>query len=332
MKMNFGIIGYGKMGKIYHDVILSMGGTVGFICDVIKQEKDIEFYSEYKEAIDKSVVDGIVISTYGPSHYDIMSYAIEKELKYIVCEKPFTTSVKQADEIINKISKSKTRLTVNYSRRFSTAYLDLKAKLNKKNMIGKPCSVIITCGAGGPSTIGTHFFDLCSFLLGSRVKSVYSVRVDKKLPNPRGGGFEDPGGYILLNFENEGRAYLDLGDDLGLQPLIEIVGEYGRAIIDELNNNITIRGRSKEDRNKPKNLYGLPNPIITSEPFRIGTMNELILKLMKNLLSKSDLIVNAELAKDKVEIYSAIRQSFDTKQTTHLPLKTEYYEKEFMVT
>ena len=208
----------------------------------------------------------------------------------------------------------------------------MKSDLYDNHIIGKPRTVIITCGAGGLATLGTHFFDLSSYLLNDKVKSVYAVSVNKNLPNPRGKEFEDPGGYLILTFENEGRAYIDFGDDLGLQHSIEIIGEYGRIIIDESNEKITIRARSDEDRKKPKHLYGLPNPVIRDQSFKLGTLTELIEKMLKNLISESNLIVTAEMAKENVVIYSAIRKSYDTKKPSDLPISDEYYEKEFMVT
>lgn len=320
------------MGKVYHEILSHLGFELNFICDVVKTNSSIQYYNDYKMAIDESSIDGIVIATYGPSHNEIVKYAIDANIKYIVCEKPFTTSVKHADEIIASLKSSKTRLAVNYSRRFSQIYSNLKNDLHMNNLIGKPRTIIMTCGAGGLSATGTHFLDLCSYLLDDKIKSVYAISVNKNLPNPRGKQFEDPGGYVLLTYQNESRAYIDMGDDLGLQHFIEIIGEYGRIFIDESNQNITIRSRTIEDREKPKHLYSLPNPTIRNDVFNIGTLSELIETMLKNLVSESKLVVSAEVAKESVEIYSAIRKSHDTKKPVVLPLDDEYYEKEFMVT
>jgi len=331
--MNFGIIGYGKMGKIYKNALESLNIKIDFICDILEtqKEQDIQFYSDYSQAFKNSNVDGIIVSTYGPTHYEIIKKAIDRKIKYIICEKPFTTSVKHATELIEQVNTSNTRLTVNYSRRFSEAYSNLKNDLTQKNIIGQPRSMIITCGAGGLSAVGTHFFDLCSFLLDSPVKSIYAFSVDKNLPNPRGKEFRDPGGYVVLNFRNDSRAFLDLGDDLGINPLIEIIGEYGRIIINEMEKEITITGRNYEDKKKSKHLYALPNPKIKSE-FLMESLDEMIKNMIQNVISKSDLAVTAHMAKEKVEIYSAVRKSFDSGKMVSLPLDDEYYEKNFMVT
>ena len=320
------------MGKVYHEALTNLNIEVGFICDLVKPSTPIQHYDDYRQALDKSQVDGVVIATYGPSHNELVKYAIHKKIKFIICEKPFTTSIKHADEIIKELNDSKTRLTVNYARRFANAYSSLKSDLYDNHIIGEPRTVIITCGAGGLATLGTHFFDLSSYLLNDKVKSVYAVSVNKNLPNPRGKEFEDPGGYLILTFENEGRAYIDFGDDLGLQHSIEIIGEYGRILIDESNEKITIRARSEDDRKKPKHLYGLPNPVVRDQSFKLGTLTELIETMLKNLISESELIVTAEIAKENVVIYSAIRKSYDRKGPVDIPISDEYYQKEFMVT
>ncbi|MEX0764803.1 MAG: Gfo/Idh/MocA family oxidoreductase [Nitrosopumilaceae archaeon] len=328
--MKFGIIGFGRMGQVYHDVLTSMNHEISFVCDVIKPVGIVNHYYDYKIPLEKAI-DGLVVSTTGPSHSEIIIHAIEKNIKYIVCEKPFTTSVKQADEIIEKLKKSDTKLTINYSRRYSEAYSTLKENLNN-DIIGKPKTVVITCGAGGLSAVGTHFFDLCTYFLDSKIKSVFAISINKNLSNPRGKEFEDPGGYVLLNFENETRAFIDLGDDLGIQHIIEIIGEHGRVVIDELNDEIMIRGRSADDRQMPKHKYVLPNPIIKKDRFGLESTNKLIEKMIQNLISEKGYLVTAQVSKGKVEIYSAIRKSFDTKKEVDLPLTGEYYNREFIVT
>ncbi len=330
--MKFGIIGFGRMGKLYQEILMSLDVELDFICDIEKQENGNFFYTDYKEALKKSNVDGIVISTYGPSHHEIIKFAVNCGVKYIVCEKPFTNSVKNADDIFQLLKKSNSRLSVNYLRRFSESYRRLFEEIHNKQIIGNPKSIIITSGAGGISALGTHFIDLGRYLLASEVSSIYGVPIDNHLSNPRGEQFEDPGGYAILNFKNNTRMFFDMGDDLGIQPKIEILGEYGRIIIDELNNKITIRARSKEDIPKKKRLYVLPNPILKDTSFNFESISVLTKKMMENLISNKPLVAPADSARNNVEIYSAIRNSFDFGTVVNLPLNELYYEKEFMIT
>ncbi len=211
------------MGKVYHEVLNEIGFSVDFVCDIEKKNEDVKFFNDYKIALDSSEIDGLIVTTYGPSHYEIVKYAIQKNIRYIVCEKPFTTSLKHAQEIVALLENSKSKLTTGYLRRYSDVYSLLLEKLYKNNIIGDPKTIIITSGAGGISTLGTHFIDLCTLLLSKKVQSVFGIAINKNHPNPRGENFEDPGGYFILNFENEKRAFIDMGDDLGLQPKIEII-------------------------------------------------------------------------------------------------------------
>jgi predicted dehydrogenase len=330
--MDFGIIGFGRMGERYSKVIKSLNHDVKFVCDNNKKDTDLPFFSDYVKTIEKIPIDCLVISTFGPSHYEIMKYAISKNIKYVICEKPFTTSVKQADEILSLLKNSNTRLSVNYIRRFSKIYENIWNLLFKENCIGTPRSIIISSGAGGISTLGTHYIDLAIFLLNSKIKSVFAISVNKNLPNPRGSQFEDPGGYFLLNFENETRSFFEMGDDLGLQPKFEVIGEYGRMIIDEFNDELIIRARSDVNKQKENHFYGLPNPLIKKTNLNFESIETLIQKMIENLISDKELKSTANMARDKVEIYSALRKSFEKFELIKLPLTDSYYEKQFMVT
>jgi predicted dehydrogenase len=328
----FGIIGYGRMGQRYENVLSKMNIKIEFICDKKEIKSRYKKFNDYKKAIDANDVDGIIISTTGPSHFDIIEYAIKNDIKYIICEKPFVTSVADADKVISLLTKSNSRIAINYSRRYSKSYQRLWDDLCKQKIIGEISSIIITSGAGGLSAIGTHFIDLCSFFFQSKMESVYAIPIDRKLKNPRGEEFEDPGGCVVLKFQDNKRAFLDLGDDLGIQPIIEILGEYGRVVIDDINDTILIYSRSKEDFEKPKHLYSLPNPIIKNELLSMGSMEKMIENMINNILSEDEILSSALSAKEKVETYSAIRKSFDTFQVVNLPLDDIYYKREFMIT
>jgi len=320
------------MGKLYELILNKMNINVEFICDKIDYNVKQKLYSDYAEALDNETIDGLIVATHATSHYEIINYAIDKKIKFIVCEKPFTTSARSAKLLFEKVKNSETRLVVNYTRRFSKAYEKLYHILYHDKILGQPKSMSIFCGAGGLSAVGTHFFDLFCYILDAKPISVYAVTVDKNLPNPRGMEFQDPGGYVLLNFENEKRAFLDMGDDLGLQPMIEIVCEYGRLFIDEINKTIHIRGRIIDEQKIPKHLYGTKNIVLNDDSFNFEPLEQLIQNMITNLISSELIIVTPEMASEKVEIYSAIRKSFDTGNLVTLPLNDEYDKKEFAVT
>ena len=75
-------------------------------------------------------------------------------------------------EIVSLLKNSTTRLCVNYIRRFSNVYENIWNLLYNENCIGTPRSFFLSSGAGGISTLGTHYIDLATFLLNSKIKSV----------------------------------------------------------------------------------------------------------------------------------------------------------------
>ena len=49
--MKTGIIGYGRMGILYHEVLNELGFELKFICDVKGEIKDIRFFNDFKELL-----------------------------------------------------------------------------------------------------------------------------------------------------------------------------------------------------------------------------------------------------------------------------------------
>ena len=84
---------------------------------------------------------------------------------------------------------------------------------------------------------------------------------------------------------------------------------------------------------KGSNRYSaLENQLIIDESFDFESLNALIKKMIEDIISNESLQMTPDLARDKVEIYSAIRKSFDSNEIISLPIEGEYYEREFMVT
>jgi len=50
------------------------------------------------------------------------------------------------------------------------------------------------------------------------------------------------------------------------------------------------------------------------------------------MISDTKLQIIPNMVRNNVEIYSAIRKSFDSGKIISLPLEGEYYDREFMVT
>ena len=80
-------------------------------------------------------VDLVVITTPPESHYPLVKEAL-KAGKHVVCEKPFTSTLAEAQELVELAEKSSTILTVFHNRRWDGDFLTVKA-LMEKNLLGR---------------------------------------------------------------------------------------------------------------------------------------------------------------------------------------------------
>lgn len=80
-------------------------------------------------------VELVVITTPPESHYSLAKAALEAG-KHVVCEKPFTSTLAEAKELVALADQSSSILTVFHNRRWDGDFLTVKA-LMEKNLLGR---------------------------------------------------------------------------------------------------------------------------------------------------------------------------------------------------
>jgi len=187
-----GIIGAGNFTKmtllpaIYKSgaslkYIASSGGVTG---TALGKKYNFSYSTtDYKEIINDSEVDLVLITTRHDQHALMVIESLEKN-KNVFVEKPLALNNIQLNDIIKAYGESnKSTLTVGFNRRFSPHSLKIKSILDSG-----PINVIATMNAGaippnvwihdmnvgGGRIIGEacHFIDLLTFFTGSKVVSV----------------------------------------------------------------------------------------------------------------------------------------------------------------
>jgi len=244
-------------------------------------------YTDWRDMLKEESFDVLSVVTNGPSHAAITIQAAKVGVPRIVCEKPMATSVKDALGMIEATQTSGARLAINYSRRWSDDYRGLKESI-RQGTIGDLCHFYFVCGGGLLACNGSHFFDLLRFISDSEAISA-TAYIDKRgSPNPRGREFNDPGAYGILRLKNGVRGFLDMYEDLGVQPRMEIVGSLGRVIIDEVNNSWSVESREEKDRTEPLGKYDLP---VNRRPFPSRPLDvvDLLLKTVEEILDKGQI-------------------------------------------
>ena len=220
--------------------------------------------------------DVAIISTTSPSRLACIKKCVESGVKKIFCEKPMATNLHDALEIINITESNGCILSVNHIRRSSPNHLKLKTMI-KEGVIGQIRHIYFQSGSVGLGNVGSHIIDNIRFYTDSEIDWVSGVLDNTGTASLRGPQFTDPGGWGMMMMKNGTRIFIDTCEDTGVPHVFEMVGTYGRVVIEELNNNWQILARAKSDWDIP--LTKIPTPIykvdfIKTIPFDVGLLTK----------------------------------------------------------
>ncbi len=182
--IRIGVIGVGRLGSIHARTYANIDGArlVG-VCD-LSQEKVVEMaqqypncqpFQHYSELLGQ--VDALSIATPTETHYEIAKDALLAG-KHLLIEKPITTTLAQADELLVLAEKEGVILQVGHIERFNSA---LQAVVQQ----GKPPR-FIECDRLGPfsprvANVGVvidlmiHDIDIVLSLVRSPIASIDAV-------------------------------------------------------------------------------------------------------------------------------------------------------------
>ena len=233
------VVGLGGMGLRHLQALRSAGLETIAVCD--RQEsrfdearplcaKGVQTFSDWRRLIDAEAgrLDLLVVAPNGPSHHPLTVAAASAGVRHLLCEKPMATSGAKAREMAEACRKSGARLAINHSRRFAERFIRLR-ELVRSGRIGELLHVNVSAGAGGVGCIGTHYFDLVSWLADAAPASVVGTIDSDPAPNVRGAEFFDPGGRGFVSYANGLTASYQLSGRAPVMPLLQIVCSEGYA-------------------------------------------------------------------------------------------------------
>jgi predicted dehydrogenase len=137
--LKFGVIGYGYWGpNIVRNLKSLEGCQVVGICDRCPTARKrsqaahpgVPVYSDSKELIGSSEVDAIAVITPVWTHYELAKAALENG-KHVFVEKPFTSSVAQAEELINLAERKNLQIMVDHTFLFTGAVRKIRQLLTE---------------------------------------------------------------------------------------------------------------------------------------------------------------------------------------------------------
>ena len=184
-KLRIGVVGVGYLGKFHTEKYANMENVdlVGVVdldkdrADNIAAEFNTLSFSNHKDLINKIDAASIVAST--PEHYKVAKNFLENGIDVMI-EKPITTSIADADKLIDLAEEKGLIIQVGHLERFNPAVVALRNIIKKPMFIeshrlsfykerGIDVSVVLD--------LMIHDIDLLSNFVRSDIKSIHASGV-----------------------------------------------------------------------------------------------------------------------------------------------------------
>jgi predicted dehydrogenase len=140
--VKFGIVGYGYWGpNVVRNLQSLAGAEITAVCDkssasrkrAHKSYPHIYVTSETSEVLTSAEIDAIAIVTPVWTHFDLAKCALENG-KHVFVEKPFTSNVAQAEQLIELATKRNLKLMVDHTFLFTGAVKKIKQLLQEDGL------------------------------------------------------------------------------------------------------------------------------------------------------------------------------------------------------
>jgi predicted dehydrogenase len=137
--VKIGVIGYGYWGpNIVRNFNATEGSKVAAVCDknpatlkrVTKFYPDTKCVTSPDDIIASPQIDAIAVVTPVSTHFDLAKRALENG-KHVFVEKPFTSTVAQAEELVNLADKKGLTLMVDHTFLFTGAVKKMKELIDQ---------------------------------------------------------------------------------------------------------------------------------------------------------------------------------------------------------
>lgn len=135
--MNFGIIGFGRIARKFVQAIeateegriYAIGShTVSMDDPYLKEHKEIKVYKDYEELLSDPQVDAVYVALTHKFHKEWILKSLEHHIP-VLSEKPLVLTVKDVEEIKEKVNETNTLCTEALKTKFNTGYDHLKEDL-----------------------------------------------------------------------------------------------------------------------------------------------------------------------------------------------------------
>jgi dTDP-4-amino-4,6-dideoxygalactose transaminase/predicted dehydrogenase len=353
--IRIGIIGMGVMGRQHATVIrktrkFSLDGVTD-LQPAAAQKAAADYacrsFATPEEMMRYGKLDAVVIATPHWSHGELAIAAFAAGL-HVVCEKPLTVTVEQADAVLAEAAKSDRLFAAVHQSRFEPVYQFAKQVLDRGEL--GPilrCSMVETAwrtqayylsnpwrgtwrGEGGGVLLNQapHLLDRYAWLCGMPTElsafcdtTLHQIEVEDNVS-------------AILRHANGAQGFIHV-NTIESPPISQtvIVGDCGRLVIEDGKVHITkLRGSLREQTaTNPRLWYEVENETRTIVLSQIGSPQELLHPFYENFLAVANgtgqLACPGAEARDAVELANAMLLSSARRQTVTLPVPRDEYTR-----
>ena len=137
----------------------------------------VPYFTSAEKMLDEEKLEAVTIASPPETHCELITLCVRKGVKHILCEKPLSLDLKDAEAVIKLVKEYNVNLVINHMRRFSPLMIKTRDYIQNKyirdTLIGT-----ITSGVAfydkGLFHCGTHILDLLTFFFGD-LKAVSAI-------------------------------------------------------------------------------------------------------------------------------------------------------------
>lgn len=191
------LVGCGYMGAshledVYYNDNIEIRGVVDYSPEkakaFMKKYGALSWNTDYQDYLSDPLVEIVIIATYPATHLNILKDCLDHD-KHVLCEKPITSSLEEAQEFVKLVKESKSKVLVGHILRHNATYGKI-AEMIHSGAIGSPfvlrmvqnkhsmdwerylelinnTSPLIDCGV--------HYIDVIQWFCQSRVTEVSGI-------------------------------------------------------------------------------------------------------------------------------------------------------------
>ncbi|MBS1825643.1 MAG: inositol 2-dehydrogenase [Acidobacteria bacterium] len=277
-KLNIGLIGAGRIGKVHGETIAFRVPEANLLAvtdpntdaatAIAKRCGIPQVCASTDEIFANKDIDAVLICSSTNTHADLAVQAAEAG-KHIFCEKPIDHTLEKIDRAIAAVNKAKVKMQIGFNRRFDSNFARVRQSI-LSGEIGTPHLLHIISRDPGPPPISyvkvsggmfldmtIHDFDMARFLIGEEVTEIYAaadVRIDPEI----GKAGDVDTAIILLRYANGVIGTIDncRQAPYGYDQRVEVLGSKGAIATENMYPNRAVVSTAESvRRDLPLNFF-----------------------------------------------------------------------------